>query len=203
METTNETVVLNYKSADSADPRAYWHGTVLGHEKKFVRVIVGVAIPQLDRQAGAAIVLGELYQSFKPMDLTGLAAAVGTWSKIKTTLLEWCRDLKPDHVVTDSRESRQILWQITGLENGLPKAPLITYEAPKLAATEVGRQNVESLIDEGRLHIEHLVPSFDQDRDQLDRALRYAVNWALEFKAFYPPPPRGPLTPRLIGTEGL
>jgi hypothetical protein len=161
----SEIPVLNYKSANNLGG-AYWHGNVLGHEMKFVRVIAGLAVPQLDRQAAAAIVLGELYRNFQPMDLTGLAAAVGSWPEVKGALLRFCRDLKFDHIITENKESREILWRIPGLENGLREAPALTYEAPKSALTEVGRQNVRELIDEGRLHIEYLLPVLDQDYRQ-------------------------------------
>lgn len=63
---------------------------------------------------------------------------------------------------------------------------------------------MQALIDEERLHVEHLLPVLDQKMDQADKALRCAVNWALEFTAFYPPPKRGPLEyKRVFGSEGL
>jgi hypothetical protein len=205
MDMMSETLVLEYKSAKPSleRPVAYWTGNVGGHEKKLVRVLAGVAVPQLDRQAGAVVVVGEIYRAWAPMDLTGLAAAVGSWSFVKTALVQFCRDLKFDHIITDSQESREILWRIQGLENGLREAPALTCEAPKYALTEVGRQNVRALIDEERLHIEHLLPVLDQEKDQADKALRCAVNWALEFTAFYGSPGRGPLDPKLFGREGL
>ena len=82
---------------------------------------------------------------------------------------------------------------------GAPVVPS-TYAAPAHALTELGRQNVEQLIREERLHIEHLLPVLDQERDQADAALRLAVNYALEFTAFYPGRPRGqPKYGRLLG----
>jgi hypothetical protein len=200
MDKISDTVVLDYKSAKSPEPNAYWTGKVLGHEKKLIRVITGLVVPQLDRQGGAVIVLGELYRNFQPMDLTGLTAAVGSWAFVKSALVQFCRDLKPDHIITENKESREILWRIPELSTGLA----LTYEAPKSALTEVGRQNVQALIDEGRLHIEHLLPVLDQEMDQADKALRCAVNWALEFTALYAPRPRGPLElKRVFGSEGL
>ena len=50
---------------------------------------------------------------------------------------------------------------------------------------------MQGLIDEGRLHIEHLLPVLDQEMEQADKALRCAVNWALEFTAFYAGKKRG------------
>ena len=84
MEQTG-TVILDYHKANSLDG-TYWHGTILKKEMKFVRVICGLAHPQLDRQAAALIVLGELQRSFAPPDFTGLAAATGTWPESKIVL---------------------------------------------------------------------------------------------------------------------
>jgi hypothetical protein len=50
----SEIPILNYKSANNLGG-AYWHGNVLGHEMKFVRVMTGLAVPQLDRQFAAVI----------------------------------------------------------------------------------------------------------------------------------------------------
>src|SRR5262249_50787096 len=175
---------------------------VLGKEQKFVRVLAGVAVPELDRQAAAVVALGELHRSFAPSDFSGLGAAVGSWSEVKQALLQFCHALKPDTIVVGSKENQKQIWPVTDALVGKKPLPLTTV-APEHSTTEIGRQNVQQLIDENRLHIEHLLPILDRERDQADRALRLAVNYGLEFGAFYGGQKRKPLQPRLLGTKGL
>lgn len=58
------TVILEYSKPQGPGVTGYWTGKVLGREMKFVRVNCGLAHPQLDRQAAALIILGELFRSF-------------------------------------------------------------------------------------------------------------------------------------------
>jgi hypothetical protein len=198
------TVLLDYHKPESQGANAYWTATVEGHEKKFIRVFAGLATPQLDRQAAAVIVLGELQRSFAPPDFTGLAAAVGTWPEVKNSLTQFCRDLKPDNIVCENEQSRRLVWPITDALVGQLPFNVLSSVAPPHALTELGRQNVELLITEDRLHIEHLLDVMDQEKEPADKALRCAVNFALEFTAFYPGKKRGPLQyKRILGTEGL
>jgi len=176
LEQSKDVVVLEYQTAQGPGTDPYWTGTVEGHKKKFIRVIIGLVLPQLDRQFAAVIVLGELYRSFQPMDWTGLAAAVGSWPEVQGALLQFCRDLKPDHIITENQETRQTLWRIPEISNG----PAVTYEAPKYATTEVGRQNVQEMLDEDRLHVGHLLDVMDHEPDQANKALQCAVNWAID-----------------------
>jgi hypothetical protein len=197
MEQSN-TIILEYKPANSLGG-AYWHGTVLGREMKFIRVICGVALPTLDRQAAALIVLGELSRSFAPPDFTGLSAAVGSWPEVKNALTQVCMELKPDHIVCENEPSRKLVWPITD-----SFVTTLSYVAPAHSTSEVGRQNVDLLFNEGRLHIEHLLDILDHEKDQSDKALRFAINYALEYGAFYAGKKRGPLQlKRVLGTEGL
>ena len=197
------TVILDYKPANSLGG-AYWHGNVLGKEMKFVRVHAGLAIPQLDRQAAAVIVLGELQRSFAPPDFTGLAAAVGTWPEVKNALTQFCRDLKPENIVVADEASRKMIFPITDSLVGKVPVNALSCVAPAHSTSEVGRQNVDLLFSEQRLHIEHLLDVLDHEKDQSDRALRLAVNYALEYGAFYAGKKRGPLQlKRVLGTEGL
>ena len=202
MEQTH-TVILTYHKGDSLGG-AYWHGTILKKEMKFVRVICGLAHPQLDRQAAALIVLGELQRSFAPPDFTGLAAATGTWPEVKNSLTQFCRDLKPDNIVCENEQSWRLVWPITDVLVGQLPFNVLSSVAPAHATTELGRQNVELLINEDRLHISHLLDVMDTEKDQSDRALRCAINWALDYPAFYPGKPRPqPKYKRVLGTEGL
>jgi hypothetical protein len=80
----------------------------------------------------------------------------------------------------------------------------LSYVAPAHSTSEVERQNVDLLFNEGRLHIEHLLDILDHEKDQSDKALRFAINYALEYGAFYAGKKRGPLElKRVFGVEGL
>jgi hypothetical protein len=179
-------VILEYHKAESQGASSYWTGKVLGRDMKFVRIIVGLAHPTLDRQAAAAITIGELYRSFAPADFHGLAAAVGSWPEVKNVLMTVCRDLKPDNIVVQDEQSRKLVFPITDSLVGVTPVNVLSSVAPAHALTEVGRSSVDLLFKEDRLHIDHLLPVLDQEKDQSDKALRFAVNWALEFTALYP-----------------
>jgi hypothetical protein len=195
--------ILDYHKASSLGG-AYWTGTILKKEMKFVRVIAGLATPQLDHQAAALIILGELQRSFAPPDFTGLAAATGSWPEVKNSLTQFCRDAKPDNIICENEPSRKLVWPITDALVGQLPFNVLSSVTPAHATTELGRQNVELLINEDRLHISHLLDVMDSEKDQADKALRCAINWALEFTAIYPGKKRGPLQlKRVLGTEGL
>lgn len=55
-------MLLGYKAPPGETP--YWFGKHEGVDRKFVRVIAGVVLPQLERQMGALVVIGELFRSF-------------------------------------------------------------------------------------------------------------------------------------------
>jgi len=193
-------VILEYHKAESQGASSYWTGKVLGRDMKFVRIIVGLAHPTLDRQAAAAITIGELYRSFAPADFHGLAAAVGSWPEVKNVLMTVCRDLKPDNIVVQDEQSRKLVFPITDSLVGVTPVNVLSSVAPAHALTEVGRSSVDLLFKEDRLHIDHLLPVLDQEKDQSDKALRFAVNWALEFTALYPGKKRPqPKYGRLLG----
>ena len=107
----------------------------MGREMKFVRVVAGLAFPKLDRQAAALVILGELFRSFAPPSFNGLAAAVGTWPEVKSALLQFCRDLKPDRIIVQDEPSRKLIFPITDSLIGAPVVPS-TYAAPAHALTE-------------------------------------------------------------------
>jgi hypothetical protein len=199
----SDPIILEYKPANSLGG-AYWTGKVLEKEMKFVRVIAGLAHPQLDRQAAALIVLGELVRSFAPPDFTGLAAAVGTWPEVKNALTQFCRDLKPADIITENEQSRKLVWPVTDSLVGVTPVSALSATAPPQALTEVGRQNVDLLFNENRLHLGHLLDVLDHEKDQSDKALRFAINYALEYGAFYAGKKRGPLQlKRVLGSTGL
>jgi hypothetical protein len=197
------TIILDYKKANSLGG-AYWHGNVFGREMKFVRVLCGLAVPHLDREAAAVIAIGELLRGFAPPVFHGLSAATGSWPAVKGALSQLCRDLKPDNIICENEQSRRLVWPITDALVGQLPFNVLSSVAPPQATTELGRQNVDQLLAEDRLHIRHLLDVLDSEKESADRALRCAINYALEFTAFYPGKPRGPLKlQRILGTEGL
>src|SRR5215475_3937275 len=109
---TGDGITLEYHPANSSRT-AYWLGMVGGREMRFVRVLVGVAVPELAEQQAAIVALGELERRFAPSDFTGLGAAVGTWADIKQALLQFCRDLKPADIVVGSKDDQRQIWPIT------------------------------------------------------------------------------------------
>jgi hypothetical protein len=197
-------IILEYNKPQGSGSIGTWAGNVGGREMKLVRVVAGLAIPKDDRQAAALVILGELFRNFQPADFYGLSARVGTWPEIKSALQQACRDLKPERIIVQDEPTRKLIYPLTDALVGAPVVPSC-YAAPAHALTELGRQNVEQLIGEGRLHIERLLDTLDSEKDQADAALRLAVNYALEFTAFYPAgKPRGPIKyGRLLGTDGL
>jgi hypothetical protein len=202
MEQTS-TVILKYTPAQGREGDPMWE--VEGREMKFIRVIVGLGLPQLDRQSAAVVVLGELRRNWAAPDWTGLAAAVGTWPEVKNALASFCRDLKPDHLICENEQSRKLVFPVTDSLVGITPVNVLSYVAPAHAITEVGRQNVQGLINEDRLHIGNLLAVMDHEPDQANRALQLAVNWAIDFPAIYRQgqKSRGPLDPKLFGREGL
>jgi hypothetical protein len=198
------TVILEYSSPQGPGGVGYWTGTVEGREMKLCRVIAGLAIPQLTGQLAALIILGELHLSSQPMDLHGLGAAVGSWSEVKNALIQTVHDQKPDRIIVENEQNRKLVWKVTDPMVGIKPLPLC-YAAPPEALTEVGHANVDALIEENRLHIDHLLGILDREKDQSDKALRLAVNWCCDTDAFYPRKKKvgQPTYKKIWGTEGL
>lgn len=115
--------------------------------------------------------------------------------------MQFCHALRPQRILVENEQSRKLVFPVTDALLGIKPLPSC-YAAPEHSITEVGQQNVQELLDESRLHIEHLLPIL-RERDQSDRALRFAVNHALEFTAFYAGKKRNPLDVKLLGTKGL
>src|SRR5262249_39659483 len=142
----SEGISLEYHPANS-QRCAYWIGGVLGREMRFVRVLIAIATPELDRQGSAMVALGELDRSFAPSDFTGLAAAVGAWSDIKQALLQFCHSLKPADIVVGSKDDQRQIWPVTDALVGAKPLPLTTV-APEHSTREIGKQNVQQLLEE-------------------------------------------------------
>ena len=101
---------------------------------------------------------------------------------------------KPDE------EDKKVLDDLTRRMWEHGQMSMITFQAPAYALTEIGRQEVDTLISEKRLHLKSVKQILDQT---IDPALRCVVTWLLKYKALYAGP-RKPLPVRdLWGTDGL
>lgn len=196
-------MIAGYKG-QIGDQVPYWFCKVAGADRKFIRVIAGVALPILERTSGAVIVLGELYRSTGSPDLIALGASVGEWGTVENALAQFRRDLKFDHVIVDREEAREIMFRLPGLQHGLSEIPLVTYSCESYAVTEVGRAKVDSMIADGRLHVDEIRGALDREPEQGLRALAAAVVWMQEWKAYYPPArKRFSVSQNILGVEGL
>jgi hypothetical protein len=195
-------MILGWKKEPAGD--SFFFGKVGDVDKKFIRLLCGVILPIYDRQNGVVVVLGELYRSSAPSDLTALAATAGEWPTIENALVQYRKDLKFDHAITDCDEARDMIFRIPGLNYGIGEIPMVTYSAPKAAFTEAGRQRVNSLISEGRLHLDTIKAVLDAEEELGLKALEAAVIWGLEYPALYRKARRKqPVYQRIVGSDGL
>ena len=196
-------MILGYKQQIGADV-PYWFGKVAGADRKFVRVVAGLAMPIHDFVNGAVVVLGELYRLTGPMDLTVLDAYIGEWGAVENALTQFRRDLKFDHVIVDREEARELIFRMRGLRHGLSEIPLVSYACQPYALTEVGRAKIDSMAADNLLHGGEAMFELDRDENQAGRALQAAVTWMQEWPAYYPPARRrAQVTSHHLGYEGL
>lgn len=175
----------------------YWHGKIDGVEKKFRRIIVGVILPLLDRQEGAAVVIAEKFSISGPQDFTGLSCALGQWPEIERSLLEYDRNYQFRDAITPTEPERRLLWQI-------PMSNMVrTYHAPPWALTDLGRQKVNQLGEEGRLHLHVIEADMRHDPDVSAKALQVAVSYGVDWNPPYITKKKGPIESHPIGVKGL
>jgi len=194
-------MILGWKKEPAGD--SYFFGKVNGTDRKFIRLLAGIILPIWERQSGVVVILAELHRSSAPMDLTALAAKAGEWGEIENALVQYRRDLKFDHAITDCDEARDMIFNIRGLNYGIGEIPMVTYTAPKTAFTEAGRQRVNSLVAEGRLHCEDWKHVLDAEPELGLKALQAAVIWGSDYPAFYYKARRKKREGRPAGTVGL
>lgn len=197
-------IVLGYKRmAPGFD--SYQFGNVGETEKQFVRVCAGLGMPVNDRSHGALVVIGELLRPSGPQDFTALAATVGDWPEIQNTLIQYRQDLKYNYIITEpGKHIRERLWRIPGIGYGTGDISLLTYEAPAYAIEEASRQQVQSLIHEGRLHLEEVKTILQAaEPEEIARSLHSVLIWMIERKPNYQAGPRKPIPGTPWGTDGL
>lgn len=197
-------MILGYRNTIGGGD-AYHFAKINGADRKFIRVMVGAALPIFDRIAGAAIVVAENYRASGPASWVTLVATCGSWLSVENAMAQWRRDLKFTHVVVDSEPARDVVRRMKGMNYGLSDIPLTTYEAPHYFDTEIGRSYVDSLLSEGRLVLpDHVRREMEMERDMAKSALQAVLCWAKDYAAYYAPL-REPehRSGRVLGVEGL
>lgn len=196
-------MLLGYKSEPMGG--GYYFGKTAGVNRKFIRLLAGVILPSIyGRQNGVVIVLAEQYRPSSPMDLTAIAAKAGQWKEFENALVQYRRELKVNHLITDSEEAAHIIKRIPGLSYAMAEIPLLFFTAPKTVFGEAGKQRVSSLVADGRLHCEDIQHVLDAEPELGMRALQAAVLWALNHYAVYSQARRKqPEYARVFGTKGL
>lgn len=188
-------MILGYKAPPGED--SYFFGKVDGVDKKFRRVIAGIVLPVFDRQESAVVMIAELFRVNRPQDFTVLDCSIGDWPHVEQSLLEYDKQLQFRDAIVPTKEERQLLWRIPWSTH------ILTWHAPKWALTEVGRQKVNELIKEGRLHLGAVEAVMGKEPELSGKALQTAVCYALDWNPPYIVKKRRPAEYRPLGTVGL
>lgn len=192
-------MILGRKEPPGEEP--YWFGKVAGVDRKFCRLVAGVILPLYDRQAGCVVVLGEIFRSFQQPDYWGIACATGEYNALERALLEFDRDLQFRDAVMESDELRPLLWKVPTLS-----LKILTSVAPKYSFTEIGRQKVDRLIEEGKLHLEMIEDQLERGEPEVcAKALQAAVCYMLDIPHLYrnAKKTKQPEYLKIFGTTGL
>lgn len=188
-------MILGKKSPPGEDP--YYFGKVDGVEKKFRRVVVGLILPMLDRQEGAAVAIGEKFSISGVQDFTGLGCAIGPWPEIERSLMEYDKQLQFSDAIAPTDPERKLLYRI-------PMSMTVrTWYAPPWALTEVGRQKTNQCGVEGRLHLDAIETDMRHDPDVSTKALHVAIAYLLDWNPPYQIRKPRPQQSTPLGIKGL
>ncbi len=191
---------IEYAQKGGPNQDECWKVQENGEEVLYKRVVAGIAPPNKEEERGGIIVLGERYKSAGFPDFTAFAAQSGGWTRLRQALDQFRQEFKMIRLVTrPDEEDRKVLEDLTRRTWETGQIYMIIVQAPSYALTEIGRQEVDTLISEKRLHLESVKEIFDQ---AIDPALRCVVTWLLKNKAFYAGP-RKPIPGVPWGTTGL
>jgi len=162
-----------------------WKVQENGEEVLYKRVVAGIVLPNKEEERGGIIVLGERYKSAGFTIFMAFAAQSGDLARLRQALYQFRRDFKIENLVTrHDEEDRKVLEDLTIMwETQQPY--MIIVQAPSYALTEIGRQEVNSLMSEERLHLKSVKDILDQT---IDPALRCVVTWLQQNKAIYAGP---------------
>ncbi len=144
------------------------------------------------------VVIAELFKISGPQDFTGLEIEIGQWPQVERALLEYDKSLQFRDAIVPTKEERALLWRIPW------SAHILTWHAPKWALSEVGRQKVDQLIGEGRLHLDTAFQrDMGRDPDLSAKALQVAVSYAIDWNPPYKVKKPRPVEATFLGTKGL
>jgi len=177
-------MILGYKK-NLPGTDAYWFGDVGDEQKQFIRVCCGLALPQFDKSNGGLVVIAEELRPSGFQDFTAVGGTIGDWPTIENALIQYRMDLKFSHIITEKTQGRQLIWRMPKLNYGTGEIPLVTYEAPAYAFEELGRQKVEGMIAQDRLHLEEVRADLEEETETAGKALQAVVCWMLGNKAIY------------------
>lgn len=197
--------VAGYKRATGIADE-YWYCLVDGVERKYSRMIAGAALPIFDRMQGALIVLGEAYRPGGVPDFTMLDARVGDWNEVENAISQFRKDLKFSRIIVQTEQQTDFCQRrIKALRFATGEIPCLAYAAPSYACTEIGRNDVNQLAEEGRLHVStELLRELDKEKELAKVAMCCAIEWCRENEAIYSPIRRGHRGfGAIIGTQGL
>ena len=192
---------IEYAQKGSPNKDECWKVQENREEVLYKRVVAGIAPPNREEERGGIIVLGERYKPAGFPVFTAFATQSGGWTRLQQALGQFRQDFKMTRLVTrPNEEDRKVLEDLTRRTWEIGQVYMIIVQAPSYALTEIGRQEVDTLISEKRLHLESVEQILDQT---IDPALRCVVTWLLKNKAFYSGPRKPlPRTPPW-GTYGL
>lgn len=176
---------LGYKHPTGNSP-AYWFGKIDGDDFKFVRAVVGLSTPTLDRAMGAAVLFGELYRPSGAQGFRAIDAHVGDWPFIENWLVVQRKQTQFGYLITEpGTDPTDLYYQMHQLAYALDELPLIPLEAPKHAMTEFARQKIDQMIDDGRLDLSPVLRKLGYQQEDSQAAIQSAVIWMDENKPRY------------------
>lgn len=189
---------LGYKAA-TGQSLPYWFGDLGGEKFKFVRVVVGLSTPSLDRAFGCAVIFGEQYRPSGAQGFKALDAHVGEWPFLENWLVVQRKQAQFGYLITEpGTDATDLYYQMRQLAYALDELPLIPLEAPKYALTEFARQKVNQMIEDGRLDLSLVLNQLAHQQHDAASAIQAAVIWMDDNKPRYQGRKRGPMKYRHI-----
>jgi hypothetical protein len=192
-------MLVEYKRAGALDGGEQWIVHAEGKTDFYKRVCCGLVRPTDNEPSAVILIMGEKYQyesEGAPSELVALRARVGDWPDIEQGLGEFRKQWKFTTLVTEpvDEEENAFLRKNSGLRYGSDTIPLAIAAAPKQSVTEIARQRVNGLIEQGRLNVDTVKNELDQAASQGALALQCLITWMLEHPAQYkkPTPPMMP-----------
>lgn len=179
-------IQLGYKKAVGSTA-AYWFGKIDGQDFKFIRVVVGLSAPTMDRAQGCAILLGELYRPSGAPGYKALDAYVNDWPYLENWLVIQRKQTQFSYLIIDGAgdDPIDIFYQMHQLAHAIDEIPVLPLDAPKFANSEFSRQKVNQMIDDGRLNMDLVIHKLEKQQRDAAAALQAAVIWMDENKPVY------------------